>query len=107
MSQPLQPAKLLATATLLLALNGCGEPGATSAAENIADSDITNNVTTALHQTSSLAQADITVVTKKGDVRLTGTLDSQAQIDDALGIARAANGAHTIHDELTLKNAQP
>jgi hyperosmotically inducible periplasmic protein len=107
MSQPLRPAMLFAMAAFLLVLSGCGKPGATSAEENIADTDITNHVTTALHERASLAQADITVVTKKGDVRLTGTLDSQAQIDEALGIARAVNGAHTIHDELTLKNAQP
>jgi osmotically-inducible protein OsmY len=30
-------------------------------------------------------------------------LDSQAQIDQAIKIARASDGAHTIHDELTIK----
>jgi osmotically-inducible protein OsmY len=60
-------------------------------------------VKTALHQAELLKGADITVVTLKGDVRLTGVLDSQAQIDDAIRIARAAEGANTIHDELTLK----
>lgn len=55
------------------------------------------------NQTESLKGTDITVVTLKGDVRLTGVLDSQAQIDEALRIARAAEGAHTIHDELTVK----
>jgi hyperosmotically inducible protein len=107
MRLPPRSTMLLAAATLLLAISGCGKPGATSAADNIADSAITKSVTTALEQTASLKQADITVVTKKGDVRLTGTLESQAQIDEALGIARAADGAHTIHDELTLKDALP
>jgi hyperosmotically inducible protein len=60
-------------------------------------------VKTALLQAELLKGADITVVTLKGDVRLTGVLDSQAQIDDAIRISRAAEGAHTIHDELTLK----
>jgi len=46
---------------------------------------------------------DITVVTTKGDVRLTGILDSQAQIDEAIRIARAVNGVHAIHHELTIK----
>mgnify|MGYP001179701000 CR=1 FL=1 len=107
MSQPPRPSLLLAATALLLATAGCGKPGATSAADNIADVDITRNVTTALHQTASLKQADITVVTKKGDVRLTGVLDSQAQIDEAKGIARATDGAHAIHDELKLRNAPP
>ena len=39
----------------------------------------------------------------KGDVRLTGVLETQQQIDEALRLARAAEGAHTIHDELSLK----
>ena len=43
------------------------------------------------------------VVTTKGDVRLTGVVQSQVQIDTALRIARAAEGGHTIHDELTIK----
>jgi osmotically-inducible protein OsmY len=29
--------------------------------------------------------------------------DSQAQIDEAIKIARASEGAHTIHNELNLK----
>ena len=65
--------------------------------------NITEHVKTALQQAESLKGIDITVVTSKGDVRLTGVLDSQAQIDDAIRIARTADGAHTIHDELTLK----
>ncbi len=79
------------------------EPAASSAPANVSDIDVTEHVKTALHQAELLKGADITVVTLKGDVRLTGVLDSQAQIDDAIRIARAAEGAHTIHDELTLK----
>jgi len=50
-----------------------------------------------------LAGLDIAVVTTKGDVRLTGALESQAQIDTALGATRAAEGAQTIHNELTVR----
>lgn len=70
---------------------------------NVSDGDVTEHVTTALRQTASLQGLQIAVVTTNGDVRLTGQLDSQAQIDETLRIARAADGAHTIHDELTLK----
>jgi osmotically-inducible protein OsmY len=109
------PRTLLAAsaAALLLAAGvaGCSKPpeaaaaapAASSPASNVADIDVTEHVKTALLQTNSLKGADITVVTLKGDVRLTGVLDSQAQIDEAIRIARAAEGAHTIHDELTLK----
>jgi osmotically-inducible protein OsmY len=102
--------KAIAVAVMVL-LSGCGKPPetpvsmpATSApAGNVADSDITEHVTTALYQNDTLKGFNIAVVTLKGDVRLTGVLDTQAQIDDALKIARTADGAHTIHDELTLK----
>ncbi len=104
---------LLTTAAALAAigLGGCSKapeiaatnPAASSATANVSDIDVTEHVQTALRQTESLKGVDITVVTLKGDVRLTGMLDSQAQIDEALRIAKAANGAHAIHDELTLK----
>jgi osmotically-inducible protein OsmY len=71
----------------------------------VSDADITEHVTTALQQADSLHGTSITVVTLKGDVRLTGVLDRQSQVDDALRIARAAEGVHTLHDELTVKAA--
>ena len=104
---------LLAAISALAAagLGACGkasEPAtasapAASAAANVSDLDITEHVMTALNQADSLKGADIRVVTTQGDVRLTGALDNQGQIDEALRIARAAEGSHTIHDELTIK----
>lgn len=78
-------------------------PAASSATGNVADIDVKEHVTTALQQSEALKGFDITVVTLKGDVRLIGVLDTQTQIDEAIRIARAADGAHTIHDELTIK----
>jgi len=74
---------------------------ATSA--NVADSDVNEHVKTALNQHSALKAFDIQVITLKGDVRLIGIVDTQAHIDQALAIARSADGAHTIHNELTIK----
>lgn len=83
---------------------GCSKsPEASAAVVNVSDVDVTEHVKTALHQSESLKGFDISVVTLKGDVRLIGMLDSQAQIDEALRIARASDGAHTIHDQLTIK----
>lgn len=70
---------------------------------NVSDADVTEHVKTALQNNDALKGFDITVITLKGDVRLIGVVDSQAQIDEAIGIARASDGAHSIHDELTLK----
>ena len=105
---------LLFTATSVFAAVGLGAcskppdatasiPAVSTAAVNVADVDVSEHVKTALHQSDSLKGFDITVVTLKGDVRLNGILDSQAQIDEAIRIARAADGAHSIHDELTIK----
>jgi osmotically-inducible protein OsmY len=105
---------------LALAMSGCSKPPepsvavsvdsaasaalpASAAVGQVADGDVTEHVKTAFNQSESLKGFDIGVVTVKGDVRLTGMLDSQAQIDDAVRIARATEGAHTIHDELTIR----
>jgi len=89
-----------------LAATGCSpsspEPAATASA-HVSDMDVTEHVKTALHQDEALKGFDITVITLKGDVRLIGKLNTQAQIDAAVNIARAADGAHSIHDELTLQ----
>lgn len=98
-----------------LALGACSktaETGSAAAPElpptaagtvNVSDLDVTEHVKTALQRDDALKGFDITVITLKGDVRLIGVLDSQAQIDEVIRIARAAEGAHSIHDELTLK----
>ena len=78
-------------------------PAAPATVGNVSDIDVTEHVKTALQQSDSLKGFDINVVTLKGDVRLIGMVDSQAQIDEAIKIARASDGAHTIHDELTIK----
>lgn len=92
-----------ATALALFGMAACSKAPEPTATANVSDIDVTEHVKTVLHQTESLKGLDITVVTLKGDVRLTGVVDNQSQIDDALRIARAAEGSHTIHDELTIR----
>ena len=108
---------LIATAVagMNLSVIGCNKPpqtttptspGSTStskASDNVADADVTTNVKTALLRDAALNKFDINVVTLKGDVRLIGVVDTQAQIDAAIKVARGADGVHSIHDELVLK----
>jgi osmotically-inducible protein OsmY len=102
---------LAAVMTAALQAGGCSKPqevkapspAASAAVGNVSDIDVTEHVKTALHQNEALKGFDITVVTLNGDVRMTGVLDNQPQIDEALRIARAADGAHAIHDELTIR----
>ena len=100
----------LLNAALLAAMmlaGGCSKPPESAAPTPAITSSVGNvsdeHVKTALQQSELLKAFDINVVTLKGDVRLIGMLDNQAQVDEAIKIARAADGAHTIHDELTLK----
>jgi len=101
------PCAALTAAILLGGCNKVPTPAAplpaTSVSVNVSDVDVSEHVKTALLQSEKLKGKDITVVTLKGDVRLVGTLDNQAQVDEALQIARAAEGFHTIHNELVIK----
>ena len=98
---------LLVTCVVLLA--ACSKPAETTAVQapaaidNVVDLEVSNHVKTALVGEPSLAGLDITVITTKGDVRLTGVVQNQKQIETALNVARAAEGSHTIHNELTVK----
>lgn len=102
----------IASLALVFLVAGCSKPAeapATSSSvtapnlANVTDVDVTTNVKTARLQDVALKGADINVVTLKGDVRLIGVLDNQSQVDSALKIARAAEGVHSIHDELTVR----
>ena len=95
----------------MISVCGCSKPAEVPAGSsapasvdiNVSDGDVSERVKTALLQSDSLKGMDITVVTTKGDVRLTGILDSQPQVDEAIRIARAIEGVHSIHHELTIK----
>lgn len=85
----------------LIAITSCSK--SPQLAPHVEDAAVSEHVKTALQRNDQLRGFDITVETIKGDVRLNGILDTQAQIDEAIKIARGSDGAHTIHDELTLK----
>lgn len=103
----LRSAAVLAAAAALLLTGGCNKaadaPTVLQSAPERSDDDVTTSVKTALVSDPVLKAYDITVVTSKGDVRLTGQLDTQPQIDSALATARGIAGVHALHDELTLK----
>lgn len=82
-----------------LALTGPAE----TVGETTDDILVTGRVKTALLDDAMIKSFDISVATKKGDVRLTGFVDNQAQIDRSIAVARAVQGVHSIHDELQIK----
>jgi osmotically-inducible protein OsmY len=105
---PRLAALVLGAALLVAACSKAPEAAAPASPQdasvgNVSDADISTNVKTALQRDEALKGFDIQVITLKGDVRLVGVLDNQARIDEALKTARAADGVHAIHDELTLR----
>jgi len=86
-----------------------GAPSATapdaakSAGEAVDDTVITGKVKAAFLADSNVKGSDISVETKEGDVTLSGTVASQAQIDDAVRIARGIDGVKNVENKLTVK----
>ncbi|PFG08599.1 BON domain-containing protein [Marinobacter sp. LV10MA510-1] len=73
-------------------------------AVNVADANVTKNVKMVLLENTAMNGFDINVTTRKGDVRVVGVVDTQNQIDTTIKLAQGADGAHTIHNELIIKN---
>ena len=98
-------ARALCGAVLLVSMAGCDKSATATAAngEQVSDADVTQKVDATLRQDETLKQFPITVVTTKGDVRLTGEVANASQHALAVKIARETVGAHSIHDEITVK----
>lgn len=91
-------------------ISGCNKPQESTAIQpssatspEVKDSEVTQNVKTALLLDEKVKGLDITVATLKGDVKLTGMAESQSQIDYVHQLVRSIQGVHTIHDELSVK----
>ncbi len=102
---------LLAGLAMVFSLNACGQPQERVDTERqptvlpaeVSDLDVTTKVINALSRDDVLMIFDIQVKTVKGDVSLTGAVDTQVQIDRALQLARNISGVVSVHDKLTLK----
>ncbi|MDX1915880.1 MAG: BON domain-containing protein [Methylophilus sp.] len=102
---------LSATLVCMTTIVGCNKPQeatdttkpSTSVNTEISDSDVTMKVKTALHSDQLVKSFDITAVTTKGDVRLTGIVDNQDQLEHIDKLVRSIEGVHSMHDELTIK----
>jgi hyperosmotically inducible protein len=69
----------------------------------IDDAAVTGRVKTVLLTDPDIRSFDISVVTFKGEVQLTGFVNNQSQIDLAAQIASAAEGASGVKNELMVK----
>lgn len=97
-----------------LLLSGCdrgdvnaqsGSPDLTVTTEDGTGDDIkiTTAVNTALMADAQLKDFDIQIETRKGDVMLSGKVDTQAQKDQAKLVTAATSGVHSVNNQLKVK----
>ena len=67
------------------------------------DSVITTQVKAALLANPNVKSMDIAVVTRKGRVQLSGFVNSQSQITQALAVAEQVVGVKTVSNEMSVK----
>jgi len=81
---------------------GAAAPGVTIGTE-IDDSVITTRVKTALLDNIDVKGFDIQVETRNGEVMLSGFVSNQAQIEQAVTVAKGVEGVKAIDNKLAIK----
>ena len=96
-----------AAAALLVAVStlaACaGSPTREGTGEYVDDTVITTKVKAAVINDASLKSAEINVETFKGRVQLSGFVRSQANIDQAVALARGTKGVTSVANDMRLK----
>ena len=96
-----------AAAALLVAvatLAACGgSPNRESTGEYVDDTVITTKIKAAVLNDSSLKSSKINVETFKGRVQLSGFVRSQADINQAIALARGTKGVTSVANDMRLK----
>jgi hyperosmotically inducible periplasmic protein len=77
--------------------------GTASVGNKVDDTIITTKVKAALIGDDVIKSNDIGVVTRKGEVQLSGFVNSQTQIDRALLITKAVEGVSNVSNEMSIK----
>jgi hyperosmotically inducible protein len=77
--------------------------GKATVGNDVDDGIITTKVKSALLADPNVKSFDIAVATRKGEVQLSGFVDNQAQIDQAVAVARGVEGVTGIGNQMSLK----
>lgn len=89
---------------LLVSFMGCaGTAQKESTGEYIEDSVITTKVKAAILNEPTLKVSEINVETFKGVVQLSGFVNSQADINKAVSVARNVKGVVSVKNDMRLK----
>jgi hyperosmotically inducible protein len=76
---------------------------ATTVGNKLDDGIVTTQVKAALLSDGSVTSSDIAVVTRKGEVQLSGFVDNQGQIDRAIEVTRGIEGVLSVGNEMSIK----
>lgn len=109
-TKPLTISRRLIAASLfglcLVSAVGCAATRTTeSTGEYLDDTAITTSVKAALLSEAEIKSLDINVETFRGDVQLSGFVNSQAQIDRAIAVARQQKGVKAVKNDLRIKTS--
>lgn len=77
--------------------------GTTTVGNKLDDTVVTARVKTAFSKDDGIKGADIAVETRKGEVVLSGFVDSGTQIDRAMILAKTIEGVQTVRNDLEVK----
>lgn len=112
---PIRAAFLATSFTALAALGACSETSQPEAVPaltppitlgtQVDDTVVTSSVKSVLMADELVKSFDLQVETRKGTVQLSGFVDNQAQIDQAVALTRAVAGVTDIENGMTLKGS--
>jgi len=110
-ARPLQRGIAAAAALAALALAGCNRPDTpadkkVTAGTELDDSVITTKVKSALLTDKLGKGGDTSVETRKGQVLLSGFVDSQAQADREVQLAKGVEGVQSVQNKLMIKDGK-
>jgi len=92
---------------LLVSFLGCASTATQEGTgEYIDDSVITTKVKADIFQDASLKSSEINVETFKGVVQLSGFVNSQADINKAVEVARSVRGVTSVKNSMHVKGKQ-
>ena len=77
--------------------------GKVSMGNAVDDTVVTTRVKTALLADPQVKSADIAVVTRKGEVQLSGFVATQVQIDHAAAVTRGVEGVQSVVNQIALQ----
>jgi osmotically-inducible protein OsmY len=96
--------KHLVLLAVMTAFIGCaGTQKTTSTGEYVDDTVITTKVKAAIFEEPTLKTMQINVETFKGEVQLSGFVDSAQSVNKAGAVARSVNGVTSVKNNLIVK----